>query len=135
MNKSKLDKLVDAIAALPPEELYKSLFGFYEADYIEYLNDKQYEFEAQYILDVMNKLDCKEINVYDGEIQPPTQMFFHYLRNNATEGTDEDFWGGWGAETLDVPNFPIRYLWVNGQGTEHFFQIIGSTDNDTSYSA
>jgi len=124
MKQETLDKILEAIKATPPDELYKQLFGFYEKDYIAYLDDKQYEFEAQYIIDAMTKSDITEVNVYEGEIQPPSKMFFHYLHNNATQGTDGEFWDGWGASTLDVPNFPLRYLWVNGQGTEHFFQLV-----------
>lgn len=124
MNKELMDKLIASLEATPPDELYKQLFGFYEKDYIAYVEDKQYEFEAQYVLDAMTKGEITEVNIYDGEIQPPSKMFFHYLDLNAVSGTDNEFWGGWGASTLDVPNFPLRYLWVNGQGTEHFFQLV-----------
>lgn len=123
-NPEWLEKALAKIDQMEPGELYKSLFGFYESEYIEYCKDKQYEFEAQYVIDVMKKMEITEVNIYDGTLQPPSKMFFHYLQQEATEGTDDEFWNGWGADTLDVPNFPLRYLWVNGQGTEHFFQII-----------
>lgn len=124
MNQELIDKVIASIKATPPDELYKQLFGFYEKDYIAYLDDKQYEFEAQYVIDVMTKSNLTEVNIYDGEIQPPSQLFFHYIKNNVESGTDDEFWNGFGAVTLDVPNFPLRYLYVNGQGTEHFFQLI-----------
>ena len=124
MKQETIDNMIAAIQATPPDELYKQLFGFYEKDYIEYVEDKHYEFEAQYVVDAMTKLGVTEINVYDGEIQPPSKMFFHYLHNNAETGTDDEFWNGFGASTIDVPDFPLRYLWVNGQGTEHFFQLV-----------
>ena len=123
MNNEILDKLIATLEATPSDELYKQLFGFYEKDYIAYLDDNHHVFESQYIIDAMHKLEVTEINVYDGTIQPPSKMFFHYLYNNAESGFDEDFFGGWSAHTLDMPNSPLRYLFVNGQGTEHFFQL------------
>ena len=92
MKQETSDKMSAAIQATPPDELYKQLFGFYEKDYIEYVEDKHYEFEAQYVVDAMTKLGVTEINVYDGEIQPPSKMFFHYLHNNAETGIDDEFW-------------------------------------------
>ncbi|AZU98338.1 hypothetical protein SEPL_032 [Salmonella phage SE_PL] len=119
-----LKKALEYIDSLSPEELYESVYGFKKDDFEQYCTDKTYEFEAQYVIDAMNKLGVKEINIYNGDIQPPSNMFFHYLREFAESGTDLEFWNGWGADTLDVPGFNLRYLWVNGQGTEHFFQII-----------
>lgn len=118
-----LKKALAKIDATPPGELYKQLFGFYEADYCKYLEDNQHNFEAQYVIDVMNKLGTKQINIYESDIQPPSKMFFHYLSQECESDVDPDFWDGWGADYIDVPGFPLRYLWVNGQGTVHFFQL------------
>jgi|AGFS01.1.fsa_nt_gi hypothetical protein len=125
MNQTEwLTKALAAIDAMDPRDIYKGLYGFYPEEYEEYLQNKTYEIEAQYVVDLLTQLRCPYIHIYDGDIQPPSKMFFHYFAERENIGYDPTFYWEAGAEYLDLPEFNLRYLWVNGQGTEHFFQLI-----------
>jgi hypothetical protein len=121
-------KAMEHIEKTDPRELHKGIFGYYPEEYEEYINNKKYESEIQYFIDIMNTRSCSEIELYcDDSIKNPSKLFLSYVREHGKEGTDPSFWNGWGADYLDLPEYNFRYLWINGQGTVHYFQHIGVT--------
>lgn len=119
------EKALAHIESMDPRDLYHGMYGFFPEDYTTYVEQQTYKIEAQYVIDAMNKLGTTQVELYEQDsIQAPSKLFFHYLRNEGIEGVDSEFFGGWGADYLDLPDFNLRYIWVNGQGTLHYFQII-----------
>ena len=120
-----LDKALEKMRAEDPEVLHRKLFGFSAAEFEQYCNDLTFFDEAKTVLDFMKSKDYTIINIYDtDDFELPSRMFLHYFESYCTEGYDESFWCGYGAHTLTHDELQLQYLFVNGQGTEHFFRII-----------